>query len=89
MADVSKIAAESHEKFGLKIPLILEAKTDGSVAAVLRGAIRDNIESAYAKSEDEQYVLGPDERLDRLRIADEAKKYLRDRCLEGAYDAPL
>lgn len=87
---VSKIAAEAHEKFGLTIPSILDAETDGDVAAVLRGAIRDNIASAYAKSttDKRQYRLGPDERLNLLKINDEAEKYLRDRCLGGVHDAP-
>lgn len=48
MADVDKIAAEAHEQFGLKIPAILEAETEGEVAVTLRLAVRDDPESKLA-----------------------------------------
>lgn len=71
---VSKIAAEAHETFGLKIPAILEAKTDGDVAVILRAERRTLIATG---------------RQDHLAIADEAERFIHDRHLHrGAYDAP-
>lgn len=71
---VSKIATEAHEMFGLKIPAILEAKTDGDVAVILRAERRTLI------------VTG---RKGNLAIADEAERFIHDRHLhKGAYDAP-
>jgi hypothetical protein len=71
---VSKIAAEAHETFGLKIPAILEARTDGDVAVILRAERRTLIATGHK---------------DHLAIADEAERFVRARHLhQGAYDAP-
>lgn len=86
--EVSKIAAEAHEKFGLTIPVILDASTDGGVAVVLRRARRDLIDSAYERADNGAFKLTDSERQELLAIVDTAEKFVKDRHLQHAYDAP-